>query len=77
MHVRVIPVESGRFVLRDLDIVSERLARIDEGVNCFIAMTFGRDVQAMEVHVDGGWRHDVVATRRGRVCKHGTAAKRG
>ena len=67
VDVRMIPIESRRFVQWKLHVVLKGLAGINHGVDHFILMTGGRRVGAVIVDVDGGGRHRHGAADAGRL----------
>ena len=64
VDMRVVPIEARRLVGRDLDLVAEALARIDQCANDFVAMAPGRRIYAVKMHVDGGGCHGTAAALR-------------
>ena len=62
MRVRVIPVESRGLVGWHLHRVVESRGRLDEGVEDFVLVAGGRDVQAVEVQVGHGRTHHATGT---------------
>ena len=51
MRVRMVPVKSRRFILRNLHVVIEALPRLDQRVDNLILSTNRRHIRSMEVDI--------------------------
>ncbi len=61
MRVGMVPVESRWFVLRDLHVVIEALAGLDERVDNFILSADGRRIGPMEMDIGRARGHRSIA----------------
>ena len=77
MRVGMVPVESWGFILRDLYVVIEALAGLDQRVDNFILSADGRRIGPVEMDIGCGRRHRSIAgtaaaggRRRGEAHLH-------